>query len=126
MLATQARDDAARPFDWVGFAVRFVLGGLLGALLSFRVIIELWTQDTRVISIAIAATILFCALASGFGGDAFWRAIRPGGMWRWLGRDWPISLWRLCREFGSGNQFACARLAGGTIPFIRKYSTSWP
>jgi hypothetical protein len=81
-----ARDDAARPFDWVGFAVRFVLGGLLGALLSFRVIIELWTQDTRVISIAIAATILFCALASGFGGDAFWRAIRPGGIWWW--RRW--------------------------------------
>jgi hypothetical protein len=51
------------------------------------VIIELWTQDTRVISIAIAATNLFCALACGFGGDAFWRAIRPGGMWRWLGRD---------------------------------------
>lgn len=81
-----ARDDAARPFDWVGFAVRFALGALFGALLSFRVIIELWTQDTRVISIAIAATILFCALASGFGGDAFWRAIRPGGIWWW--RRW--------------------------------------
>jgi hypothetical protein len=81
-----AQDDAARPFDWVGFAVRFVLGGLLGAFLSFRVMIELWTQDTRVISIAIAATILFCALASGFGGDAFWRAIRPGGIWWW--RRW--------------------------------------
>ncbi len=66
-----AQDDAARPFDWVGFAVRFVLGGLLGAFLSCRVMIEWWTQDTRVIVIAIAATILFCALASGFGGDAF-------------------------------------------------------
>jgi len=81
-----ARDDDARPFDWVGFAVRFVLGGLLGAFLSFRVTIELWTQDTRVISIAIAATILFCALASGFGGEALWRAIRPGGIWWW--RRW--------------------------------------
>jgi DnaJ domain len=78
-----AREDAARPFDWVGFAVRFVLGGLLGAVLGFRVIIELWTEDTRVISIAFAATILFCALASGCGGDAFWRAIRPGGIWWW-------------------------------------------
>jgi len=36
--------------------------------------------------VVVAVTILVCALASGFGGDAFWRAIRPGGIWRW--RRW--------------------------------------
>jgi DnaJ family protein B protein 13 len=27
-----AREDAARPFDWLGFAVRFVVGALFGGL----------------------------------------------------------------------------------------------
>jgi len=78
-----ARDDAARPFDWVGFIVRFVLGALFGALLSFRAMIILWRAYPSLIPAAIVATILFCAFASGFGGDAFWRAIRPYGAWRW-------------------------------------------
>jgi DnaJ domain len=81
-----ARDDAARPFDWVGFFVRFVLGALFGAVLSFRVMIYLWLRSPRLIYIGIVTTILLCALASGFGGDAFWRAIRPGGLWWW--RRW--------------------------------------
>jgi hypothetical protein len=80
-----ACDDVARPFDWVGFAVRFVLGALFGTLVSFRVMIDLWSRPSLV-SVGVAVTILFCALASGFGGDAFWRAIRPGGLWRW--RRW--------------------------------------
>jgi DnaJ domain len=81
-----ARDDAARPFDSVGFIVRFVLGALFGALLSFRVMITLWRAYPSLIPAAIVATILFCAFASGFGGDAFWRAIRPYGPWWW--RRW--------------------------------------
>lgn len=79
--------DAARPFDWVGFIVRFVLGALFGALLSFRVMIILWRAYPSLIPAAIVATILFCAFASGFGGDAFWRAIRPYGAWWWRGWD---------------------------------------
>jgi len=75
-----ARDDAARPFDWVGFLVRFVLGALFGAVLSFRVMIYLWQESPRLIYISIVTTTLLCALASGFGGDVFWRAIRPGGL----------------------------------------------
>lgn len=78
-----ARDDAARPFDWLGFLVRFVLGGLLGVLLSFRVMIYLSLQSPRIMYIGIVTTILGCAFASGFGGDAFWRALRPGGLWWW-------------------------------------------
>jgi hypothetical protein len=81
-----ARDDAVRPFDWVGFFVRFVLGALFGAVLSFRVMIYLYQERPRVIYAAVFATMFLCALASGFGGDAFWRAIRPGGLWRW--RRW--------------------------------------
>jgi hypothetical protein len=81
-----ARDDAARPFDWLGFLVRFVLGGLLGVLLSFRVMIYLSMQSPTVMYIGIVTTILGCAFASGFGGDAFWRALRPGGLWWW--RRW--------------------------------------
>jgi curved DNA-binding protein CbpA len=80
-----ARDDAARPFDWLGFAVRFVIGALFGGLLSFRVIIGLW-QRPKLVPVGIVVTILFCALASGFGGDTAWRAIRPGGLWWW--RRW--------------------------------------
>jgi hypothetical protein len=80
-----AREDAARPFDWVGFAVRFVLGALFGVLMSFRVMIDLSGSPTLV-PLGIVVTILFCGLASGFGGDAFWRAIRPGGVWWW--RRW--------------------------------------
>jgi hypothetical protein len=83
-----ARDDAAQPFDWVGFAVRFVIGALFGVLVSFRVTIELYRYPESVpvavaVPVAVVVTILVCALASGFGGDAFWRAIRPGGIWRW-------------------------------------------
>ena len=84
--AAGTRDDAARPFDWVGFIVRFVLGALFGALLSFRVMISLCLAYPSLIPVAIVATILFCAFASGFGGDAFWRAIRPYGVWWW--RRW--------------------------------------
>jgi curved DNA-binding protein CbpA len=80
-----AWDDAARPFDRIGFAVRFVLGALFGALLGFRVMINLSLANPNAIPIAVAAVILVCALASGFGGDAFWRAIRLGGIW-WRGR----------------------------------------
>ena len=80
-----ARDDAARPFDWIGFAVRFVIGALFGVLVSFRVTVAMYRYPESV-PVAVAATILVCALASGFGGDAFWRAIRPGGIWRW--RRW--------------------------------------
>ncbi|MGB8543131.1 MAG: J domain-containing protein [Candidatus Acidiferrales bacterium] len=81
--AAGARDDATRPFDWLGFAVRFVVGALFGALLSFRVIIYLPQEKSRFIALGIVGTILFCAFASGFGGDAFWRAIRPYGVWWW-------------------------------------------
>jgi DnaJ domain len=80
-----ARDDAARPFDWVGFAVRFVIGALFGVLVSFRVTIAIY-QHPKAVPVAVAVTILVCGLASGFGGDAFWRAIRPGGIWSW--RRW--------------------------------------
>ncbi len=79
-------DDAARPFDWLGFIVRFVLGALFGALVSFRVMISLSLAHPNLIPIGIAVRILFCALASAFGGDAFWRTIRPWGIWWW--RRW--------------------------------------
>jgi hypothetical protein len=79
-----ARDDGARPFDWLGFTVRFVVGALFGALVSFRVMIDLW-QHPSLVPLGIAVTVLICGLASGFGGDAFWRAIRPGGV-RWWRR----------------------------------------
>jgi hypothetical protein len=71
------------PFDWIGFAVRFVVGALFGALVSFRVMIDLALFHPNLIPVGVAATILVCALASELGGDAFWRAIRPSGLWRW-------------------------------------------
>lgn len=88
--AAGARDDAARPFDWLGFIVRFVLGALFGVLMSFEVMVRMWTNvwgmSHDLVPLAMAATILFCAFASAFGADSFWRSIRPGGIWWW--RRW--------------------------------------
>jgi curved DNA-binding protein CbpA len=85
--ATGARDDASRPFDWIGFVVRFVLGTLFGALMSFRLMTDLWLlANPSLVPLGVIVTILFCAFASAFGGDAFWRSIRPGGFWWW--RRW--------------------------------------
>ncbi|MFZ3332329.1 MAG: DnaJ domain-containing protein [Candidatus Acidiferrales bacterium] len=85
-----ARDDTARPFDWFGFIVRFVLGALFGVLMGFEVMVRMWTSALGVshdlLPLAMAATILFCAFASAFGGDAFWRSIRPSSTWWW--RQW--------------------------------------
>ena len=82
-----ARDDAARPFDWFGFIVRFVLGALFGVLVSFRLLISLtmseWNENHAFTILAMAAAVLLCAFASAFGGDAFWRSIRPRGVWWW-------------------------------------------
>jgi DnaJ-like protein len=81
-----ALEDAARPFDWLGFAVRFVLGAMFGTLLSFRLMVDLTLHENeRAIPFGVVAVILGCGLASGFGGDKFWRSIRPGGIW-WRGR----------------------------------------
>ena len=80
--ATGARDDASRPFDWLGFIVRFVLGALFGGLMSFRVLIRVSLSRPDLIPVAIAVTVLFCAFASALGGDPFWRAIRPYWWWR--------------------------------------------
>jgi hypothetical protein len=85
--AAGPRDDASRPFDWIGFVVRFVLGVLFGALMSFRLMTDLWLlANPSLAPLGIIVTILFCAFASAFGGDAFWRAIRPGSFWWW--RRW--------------------------------------
>jgi hypothetical protein len=85
-----ARDDAARPFDWFGFIVRFVLGALFGVLMSFEVMVRMWTSTLGtshdLLPLAMAAAVLLCAFASAFGGDAFWRSIRPRGIWWW--RRW--------------------------------------
>jgi hypothetical protein len=85
--AAGARDDASRPFDWIGFVVRFVLGALFGALMSFRLMTDLWLlANPSLVPLGIIVTILFCAFTSAFGGDAFWRSLRPGGFWWW--RRW--------------------------------------
>jgi DnaJ domain len=85
-----ARDDAARPFDWFGFIVRFVLGALFGVLMSFEVMVRTWTSTLGsghfLLPLAMAVTILFFGFASAFGGDTFWRSIRPRGIWWW--RRW--------------------------------------
>jgi hypothetical protein len=84
-----ARDDAARPFDWFGFIVRFVVGALFGVLMSFEVMVRTWTSvlgmNHALVPAAMVVTILFCAFASAFGGEAFWRSIRPRGI-HWWGR----------------------------------------
>jgi hypothetical protein len=81
-----ALDDAARPFDWLGFAVRFVIGALFGVLLSFRGLIDVSLHENeKMIPFVLLAFPVGCGLASGFGGDKFWRSIRPGGIF-WRGR----------------------------------------
>ena len=81
-----AVDDAARPFDWLGFIVRFVIGAAFGVVLSFQVVVDSGQgEDERGILFTAIAVILGCGFASGFGGDKFWRSIRPGGI-LWRGR----------------------------------------
>jgi DnaJ domain len=80
---TAARDDALRPFDWFGFFVRFVCGAFFGAVFSFSVIIRLYQERPATIYAAVVATVIACGLASGLGGDKFWRSIRPSGVWWW-------------------------------------------
>ncbi len=78
-----AKDDAARPFDRIGFIVRFSCGAGLGVVLAFGAIAKSNVNSARG---AIAAAIilpLVCGLASGFGGDRFWRIVRPTGWWFW-------------------------------------------
>ena len=78
-----AEDDAARPFDRVGFIVRFISGALFGVLLAFGAIAK---SDVNSVRGAIAVSIILpiiCGLTSGFGGDKFWRVVRPAGWWFW-------------------------------------------
>ena len=78
-----AEDDAARPFDRVGFIVRFVCGAGLGILLAFGAIAKSNVNSVRgAIAVSIILPIV-CGLASGFGGDKFWRVVRPAGWWFW-------------------------------------------
>jgi DnaJ-class molecular chaperone len=80
-----ARDDRARPMDWFGFFVRFLFGVLFGGVVSFEVIVyaSMRHLTPSLMYIGIVATILGCGLLSAFGGDAFWRSIRPRGPWWW-------------------------------------------
>jgi hypothetical protein len=78
-----AKDDAARPFDRTGFAVRFVCGALFGLLMSFAAIakseVVTWGQYAMV---TVPCVLLF-GLLSGFGGEKFWRSVRPSAVWWW-------------------------------------------
>ena len=82
-----AKDDAARPFDRAGFAVRFVCGALFGMLMSFGAIAKSETVTWWQYSVVAIVCVLLFGLLSGFAGDRFWRSVRPGGIW-WWGR-WP-------------------------------------
>ena len=77
------KNDAARPFARVGFIVRFICGAGLGVVLAFGAVTK---SNVNSIPGAIAVAIilpLVCGLASGFGGDRFWRIVRPTGWWFW-------------------------------------------
>ncbi len=78
-----ARDDASRGFDWFGFGVRFVCRVFFGALLGFGGEMRRATATKASLFGAVLLGALIGGLLSAFGGDRFWRAIRPIGSWYW-------------------------------------------
>jgi curved DNA-binding protein CbpA len=78
-----AREDASRGIDWIGVAVRFVCGAFLGGLFGFGGEIRRATATKASFIVATLLGALIGGLLSAFGGDRFWRSIRPLGPWYW-------------------------------------------
>jgi curved DNA-binding protein CbpA len=81
--SAEAREDASRKIDWIGFAVRFVCGAFLGALFGFGGEMRRTTATKASFLVAALLGAVVGGLLSAFGGDRFWRSIRPWGPWYW-------------------------------------------
>ncbi len=71
--------------DWIGFAVQFVFGAVLGAALGFR----WWSRFSYNLSPSLVPGILFMAggaivfgVVVGCLRDDFWRGFRESSWWR--------------------------------------------
>lgn len=73
--AQMTADEPPQIFHWYGFWLRFACGALLGALVSFRMVLYAY-ENPLVMILGVAAMILFFAFASGFAGEKFLNSIR--------------------------------------------------
>jgi curved DNA-binding protein CbpA len=62
--------------DRFGFWVRFACGALLGAILSIRLLVELYRHPVF-LALSVVVAVLGCAFAAALGGDRFWNSIKP-------------------------------------------------
>ena len=74
-----------RKFDWLGFAVQFVFGAALGAVLGFR----WWAKSSYALSTSAIPGVIFIGggalvfgLIVGFLRDGFWRGFSDSSSWR--------------------------------------------
>jgi hypothetical protein len=74
-----------RRIDWLGFAVQFVCGTILGAALGFH----WWAKSSYVLSTSVLPGILFVGggglivgLIAGCLRDDFWRTFSERSWWR--------------------------------------------
>lgn len=70
-----------RPFDWLGFAVRFFFGAAFGLFLSFGLWIRGTPDEVSGWIVLPAGAAVFGVLA-GFFGDEFWQKL--GDWLRWF------------------------------------------
>lgn len=67
--------------DWIEYTIRFICGGMLGALLSVRWFLYYYNQLSTMISFAIVTILLFGFFAARYG-DRFWHSFfRSWWMW---------------------------------------------
>ena len=74
-----------RKLDWLGFAVQFVFGAVLGAALGFR----WWARSSYALSTSAIPSIIFIGggalvfgVIIGCLRDDFWRAFKETSWWR--------------------------------------------
>lgn len=81
--ATPSRSESGTfpKTDWIEYAIRFVCGGVLGALLSVRWFLIYYSDPATAISMAVVVVLVFGMVAARYG-DRFWHSFfRTWWMW---------------------------------------------
>jgi hypothetical protein len=78
-------EDGTRKPDWLGFAVQFAFGAVLGAVLGLR----WWSKSSYALSTSPVPGVLFIGggalifgLIIGMLRDDFWRGFKESSWWR--------------------------------------------
>jgi hypothetical protein len=74
-------DGGAKAQEWIGFAVRFVCGAIIGVVVGFSWVFLLSPFESAAGDwVVFVAAVLICAFLAVRYGDAFWTRILE-----WLG-----------------------------------------